>query len=317
MSQYSGAARRITSSEIEIAATRHNWPIANLRAVMEVESRNSGFDQKKRPRILFERHVFFRDLQNLSQRRDAVAKGLAYEKWGTKPYPKTSDGNYALLSAAIEINEEAAYRAISMGMGQVLGENYQAAGFSSAKAMFEDALGSEAAQLDQMINFIYAKHLDDDLREKNWKNFARIYNGTGQIEKYAGLLDRACKKWEKISTKPREEITVADLRDAGSRTISATDQVKTAVGTITAAGATANAAMSQAGDIVQQANDLVEGVKAGAPYLELAHTYWPIFVVLIATSIAIYFAWRAWNGAHKAQMARLSDSRDAINVGRL
>ena len=54
----------------------------------------------------------------------------------------------------MKINDEAAFRSISVGLGQVLGENYKAAGCESARQMFEQAAVSEANQLRHVIGFI-------------------------------------------------------------------------------------------------------------------------------------------------------------------
>ena len=58
----------------------------------------------------------------------AVAAGLAYPKWGERPYPSDS---YPRIMAAGAIDLQAALKATSWGMGQILGENYAAAGFRS------------------------------------------------------------------------------------------------------------------------------------------------------------------------------------------
>jgi len=314
--EFAGAARRINARDIEHAAQSIGCEVAALRAVMAVESRNSGFDAKRRPIILFEPHVFHRNLpQGSAKQIGAEKQGLAYRRWGERPYPKTSDGNYDRLSRAIKIDQEAAFRAVSMGMGQILGENFRVAGHASATEMFEAAKESEADQLAQMIGFIRGERIDDHLREKNWPNFARAYNGNGQVEKYAKALSTQYAKWKKIAATPREEISAGDLRDAGSRTIAATDQIKNSAQAITAAGASASAVLSQAGDVVQQAKDLSEGVKAGAPYIELVHAYWPIIALSLLTGAAFFFAWRIWSWAHKAESARVDDARTGLHGG--
>ena len=135
MINLSGAAARITRFDVERAAGSIRVEVAVLRAVMAVESRNSGFDNKNRPIILFEPHVFYRNLRGAEQ-KEAVRQGLAYPKWRKGNYPKDNEGNYRRLLAAAKINEEAAFRSSRMGLGQVLGENHESAGCSSAVEMF-------------------------------------------------------------------------------------------------------------------------------------------------------------------------------------
>jgi hypothetical protein len=312
--EFSGAARPITAREIEEAAKKLDCEIAVLRAVMAVESRNSGFDAKRRPIILYEPHVFFRNLPpGSAKQKAAVAAGLAYQRWGMRPYPKGSDAQYDRLRRAAEIDKDAAFRAISVGMGQVLGENFRIAGCDSAVEMFEEAKESEAAQLRHMLNFIRARRIDDDMREKRWESFARVYNGPGQVKKYAAWLAREYAKWSKITSKPRQELTAKDLRAAGSKTIAATDSVKTAVTTIAVAGSAASGAVSDIQGTVQQAQEVVEGVKAGVSLLEIVQTYWPIILVVTATAVAAFFLWRAWRAASAAEQERVENARTGIN----
>jgi len=47
---------------------------------MEVEAAGSGFDSRGRPKMLFEPHVFYRNLP-ASMRGEAERQGLASAKW--------------------------------------------------------------------------------------------------------------------------------------------------------------------------------------------------------------------------------------------
>jgi hypothetical protein len=165
----------MTREDVEKAANLLGCEIPALRAVMAVESRGSGFDAKNRPVILFEPHVFYRNLP-VNDLQRAIMLGVAYPKWGQKPYPKDS---YPRLELARSVNNEAAFRAVSVGLGQILGENFRSAGHTSAANMFVAACDSEGEQLMQMARFIKANRLDESLRRKNWAAFARGYNGPG------------------------------------------------------------------------------------------------------------------------------------------
>lgn len=318
---FTGPARRATRADIEAAAATLRIDVATMRAVMDVESRGEGFDARGRPIILFEPHVFYRNLVAGARRDRAVKAGLAYQAWRRGNYPtgsaiKRQDGNYARLAAAIEIDREAAYRAISIGLGQVLGENFKAAGYQSAEAMFLDARESEGVQLQQMANFIRTARLADELRRRDWAGFARRYNGPAYAKnRYDVLLARAYAKWAKILTKPRAELTAADLRAAGSRTVAAADEVRT--GAIAAGLATASGVASQAQDVIAQVNDVAQGVKSGAGYLELFRSYWPLVVTILALAVGAWFLWRVWDGARKAAAARVDDERSGVNVARI
>lgn len=325
MTEFSGAARRITIHDIEDAAQRIGCEVAALRAVIEVESKRSGFDEKRRPAILFEPHVFYRSLsiKDLKTRkliatpeRDrAVAAGLAYPRWGEKSYPKSSNGNYARLVAAIQIDEEAAFKSISVGLGQVLGENHEAAGFPSAKDMFEAARDGEAEQLAQMIGFIEDKHLDDELRRRDWTTFAAVYNGKGQVSRYAARLSEAYAKWKEIDV-PREALTAHELRRAGSRTIAGADQARGAATKIvtTIGGMTALEIADKAQDISTAFQSLSDATQSSSGLLSWGQQHWQLVAIAALAMAAGYFAWRIRNGADIVTQARVDDARMNVNA---
>jgi hypothetical protein len=177
---FTGAARKLDLSEIESIATDLGVEPAAFRAVIAVEAAGSGFDKAGRPKALFERHHFYKHLKDApGLRANAEAEGLAYAKWGTKPYPKGSDGVYAEIVRACAIDEEAALLSTSWGLGQIMGSNYKLAGCASVREMVSEACASEAGQVRQMASFIKNAGLQDELQKKNWAAFARGYNGPG------------------------------------------------------------------------------------------------------------------------------------------
>lgn len=151
---------------------------AAVRAVVAVEARSTGWDAKNRPIILFEPHVFYRNLSG-SARSEAVAAGLAYKAWKQGAYPASSDGRYDQLARAVAIEPEAGLKAASWGLGQVLGENHKACGFATARDMVEACKEGEGRQLDVMTGFIITNGLGDELRRRDWAGFACGYNGEG------------------------------------------------------------------------------------------------------------------------------------------
>jgi hypothetical protein len=166
-----------------------------IRAVVEVETGNgSGFDSKGRLKMLFEPHVFYRELGEV-KRATAVNKGLAYRKWGEKPYPSDS---YPKMQEAMKLDRAAALRSASWGLGQIMGGNHKAAGFQTIDEMLVAFMRDEDQQLQAMVNFIITNSLDDDLREHNWATFARGYNGPGYKKHgYDTRLAVAFSKWQK------------------------------------------------------------------------------------------------------------------------
>ncbi len=180
---FKGAARKVTAEEIDAIADDLKVEHAAFRAVIAVEAAGSGFDKAGRPKALFERHHFYKHLKDApGLQANAESEGLAYPKWGTKPYPKGSDAVYAEIERACLIDEEAALLSTSWGLGQIMGSNFKMAGCPSVQAMVEEACESEAGQLRQMAAFIKSAGLQDELMTKNWAKFARGYNGPGYAQ---------------------------------------------------------------------------------------------------------------------------------------
>lgn len=149
-----------------------------IHAIIDVEAAGGGFDKLKRPKMLFEPHKFYAHLSG-DERARAVALGLAYPNW-KRDYPPDS---YPRLSQAMQINETAAIKSASWGLGQILGSNYVAAGYDSPQAMVVAFVeGGESEHLGAMIRFIVENHLDDEIRAHNWSAFARGYNGPKYAE---------------------------------------------------------------------------------------------------------------------------------------
>ncbi len=62
MSFYRGAAKRVDDIDIPRIGSRIGVGEDELQAVMDVEARSSGFDRQGRVAMLFEPHIFWREL---------------------------------------------------------------------------------------------------------------------------------------------------------------------------------------------------------------------------------------------------------------
>tara|TARA_R110002072_G_scaffold26966_23_gene88490 strand:- start:1355 stop:2551 length:1197 start_codon:yes stop_codon:yes gene_type:complete len=198
---FKGQARRLESLDISRLAHTIGCGEDHLHAVMEVETRGGGFDNYGRLKMLFEPHVFYRELEG-NQRAEAIAAGIAYRRWGEQPYPNDS---YPRLKRAMEINAEAALKACSWGLGQIMGFNHKLAGYPTVTAMVQDFLDDEDTHLKAMVTFIVSNSLDDELRREDWRGFARGYNGAGYAKHgYHLKLKKAFDKWQRIPDTPFE-----------------------------------------------------------------------------------------------------------------
>lgn len=194
LGNFKGAAKRIDDIDIPRIGAQIGVGEDELHAFMDVEAAGSGFDGQGRPKMLFEPHVFYRNLKG--EKRDrAVREGLAYPKW-RRNYPADS---YPRLRAAITIDETAALKASSWGAGQILGENYAAAGYASPREMVAAFMDDEENHVQAMVNFLESKGLARKLREHDWAGVARGYNGAGyKANAYDRKMAEAFAKWKKI-----------------------------------------------------------------------------------------------------------------------
>lgn len=195
MDSFVGAAQHLDDLDLPRMGALLGVGEDEIHAVIDVEAAGYGFDTYGRPKMLFEPHRFFRNLSG-AERDEAVRQGLAYRNWGEKPYPSDS---YPTLIRAMKINANAALLSASWGLGQILGENHELAGFSSVESMVVEFKNNEDVHLEAMLNFILATRLDHHLRNHDWKAFARGYNGKLYAKhNYHGRLKAAYEKWSRI-----------------------------------------------------------------------------------------------------------------------
>lgn len=203
---FKGRAKQLEDLDLPRIGQKIGVGEDELHAFMDVEAAGDGFDRQGRPKMLREPHVFYRNLTG-KKRDQAVKKGLAYRRWGTKPYPKDS---YPSLMAAMEIDQTAALKSCSWGLGQVLGENHKAVGYRTVQEFVAAMCDDEEKHLEAMVEFLITNNLDDELRNHQWARLARGYNGPGyKKHNYHGRLAAAYRKWKRIPDTP---FTIDDLR---------------------------------------------------------------------------------------------------------
>lgn len=140
-------------------------------AVVTVETLGFGFLQDRRSQILYERHIFHKLTKGKHDTGNADISNAKPGGYVGGP------GEYPRLEKAMKLDRESALRSVSWGIGQVMGFNYEVAGFATIDAMVADMVKDENAQLLAMANFIKANGLDGALQRQNWVSFARGYNG--------------------------------------------------------------------------------------------------------------------------------------------
>lgn len=193
---FTGPTRRLEDIDLPRIAHAIGCGEDELHAVIDVETHGGSTDAQGRLRMLFEPHRFWKNLGPGPARDRAATLGLAYPNWGAMPYPPDS---YPTLLKALAIDETAALKSASWGLGQILGENYALAGYANVQAMIRDFTLDEDNHLEAMVRFIRAAGLDDELRAHDWAAFARGYNGPQHARHgYAQRLARRYAWWAAI-----------------------------------------------------------------------------------------------------------------------
>lgn len=196
---FRGPARRIDDYDLPRIGKRIGVGEDEIHALMEVEAAGSPSDRNGRVKMLFEPHKFYVHVP-VKDRQAAVLAGLAYPKWGAMPYPADS---YPRLLAAINIDQTAALKSASWGLGQIMGENHVAAGYATVQEMVKAFTEDEAAHLEAMVNFLVYNGLDDELRNHQWAALARGYNGPQYAKHgYDKKLAAAYARWARIKDTP-------------------------------------------------------------------------------------------------------------------
>jgi hypothetical protein len=162
----------MTSAGVAGAAAELAVSAQEVWTVISVETAGCGFLADRRPQILFERHIFHR-----------LTNGRFDDGDISDPTPggygATGANQYDRLAKAVALDPEAALQSASWGLGQILGTNFAAAGFTSVDAMVQAMVDGEDAQLAAVGAFIVANRLDAALEAHDWTSFARGYNGPG------------------------------------------------------------------------------------------------------------------------------------------
>lgn len=192
-------------------SSQYSLELAVVKAVNEVESSGKGFLLDGRPKILFEGHVFWRELKKRGIDPKSILKeefkDVLYERWERKYY-KGGIGEYDRLEKATRISnlpgvKEAAYCSASWGAFQIMGYHNKMLGYKSIEEFVEKMKIHERNHLDAFGRFISTvssngKKLVDWLRIKKWDRFAYGYNGSGYEQ---NMYDRKLKTaYEKYSS---------------------------------------------------------------------------------------------------------------------
>jgi hypothetical protein len=199
-----GLAAGDTEADLNAAAR-------GLHALADAESgRWQGFDDRNRPTILVEPHIFSRLSKHAFDRSHPWLSYPVWTPWRKDaappagftqhPYSYDMDDRWGLMLSMAELDYDAACGSVSAGrFQQVTGSprpdmGWKPLGFASAEALLVKLARSEWDQLEVLQIFLRANGLMSAFRERDWRRIARGYNGPGQVELYAARMAEAFKR---------------------------------------------------------------------------------------------------------------------------
>ncbi len=193
----------ISEKQFKDSAKALNVEVATIKAVAEIEGGNSGFLATGEPVILFEPHIFWKQLKSKGIDPNKHVKGnedILYPIWGTTPYGKSSQ-QHERLARASKINRDAALKSASWGVFQIMGFNFKLAGYNTLQAFINDMYLNSDKHLEAFVTYVANTFLDDELRAKDFKSFARQYNGSAYYKnQYDIKLKKAYEKYRRLHT---------------------------------------------------------------------------------------------------------------------
>lgn len=144
----------------------------------------------KNNKKLFDRHFNFnrtgRRWEGHTWRRRKKDPWKAFHNlhWSLK-----NDAEWEVFNFAKGFNSTAAYYSTSFGMPQILGSNFRYAGFSSPNHMVNAFIEDEKYHIEGFLSYLKNRRgIPEALRGKDFGEFARRYNGSGQVDKYKTLI---------------------------------------------------------------------------------------------------------------------------------
>ncbi len=208
-------SKKLTDVQIREIANDNGLEYGVIKAIYQVESKGVGFLVDGQPKILFERHIFYRELVNLglitlakqmSQTDPNLCHKLPTPKGGYggtgHQHQRLQNAQNLLLKVRPDADEnlqrqirECALKACSWGLGQIMGFNYKLVGFDTLQDFINAMYQDEKAQLQAMIGFLKSAGLTKAMQNKDWRAIAKAYNGVAYAKfNYHHKLARAYAK---------------------------------------------------------------------------------------------------------------------------
>ena len=203
-------SKQLSDVDYQRAADLLDVEVAAIKAVVKVEAAGHGFLADGRPKILFERHWFWKltPLSVSKTRPDISNSKSGGYLGGVREWDRLND--------AIKFDKLPALQSASWGLGQVMGFNYKIAGYDDVETFVKAMHHSEGKQLDAMMTFIKNNPgMASDLRSHDWAAFAKRYNGPAyQRNQYDTKLAQAFSDFRTKTIKPVQGSSILGAKNS-------------------------------------------------------------------------------------------------------
>jgi peptidoglycan hydrolase-like protein with peptidoglycan-binding domain len=182
-------------------AAQYGLEQAVIYTIQAVESGGKGYLPDGRAKILFEGHVFWKELVKIGKDPNKLVKGnenVLYPKW-VKTHYVGGAGEYDRLAKAQKIDSTAALKSASWGEFQIMGNNHKTVGYSTVEEFVEAMKVPGTNNVKALLEFCKNNKLLKFVNgpSKDWAGFARGYNGPGYAtNKYDTKLAAAYAKFK-------------------------------------------------------------------------------------------------------------------------
>lgn len=203
---FSANSKLLSEQNLIDFSNQFDLELAVVKAVNEVESNGKGFLVDGRPKILFEGHIFWKQLEkrNIDPRiyANSSNQDILFEKYNKKYYAGGAE-EYNRLEKAARLGSDKKFRdaancSASWGLFQIMGFNAVPIGYQSIDEFVEKMYQNEGEHLKAFGLFLEKNNLIKTLRNKNWTEFALRYNGPAyKTNKYDEKLMRAYLKYSR------------------------------------------------------------------------------------------------------------------------
>lgn len=182
----------LTESDFRLVAEELDVEIAAIKAVVEIEAGKAmkGFWAPGIPVINFDRSMYNK------YRSKALSKDGAKDEKVPEGLTGYAKKEWTELINARKTNAQGANMGTFWGMFQIGGFNYKLCGCENVDEFVKRMAYSELEQLQLFALFITNTGMVESLRKKDWRNFARKYNGPSYAKRgYHTKMANAYKKY--------------------------------------------------------------------------------------------------------------------------